>query len=249
MGLVAEDHVPLTEDEMLWQIRGLLSFCTSESTISTDQAVAVNLGGGSGPFCKIDTPIRELAEWAKKGILAERMKRERPDGPEEHAFELKEALESVISEVSWFVARRKNLAELVDGTERTWSDALNDDLDIGRRALKNAAPQGNKANTPYVEGNQAPIGNRRALPNNPAESASEAGAERDPNDPDPVEHARELAAALIEARKELVEIRPDAARYRWPRGRTFGADFEHSSIEQGAGWALIFFMPTEGGST
>lgn len=73
--------------------------------------------------------------------------------------------------------------------------------------------------------------------------ASEAGAERDPNDPDPVEHARELAAALIEARKELVEIRPEAARYRWLRERPFGADFEHSSIEKGAGWALIFCMP------
>ena len=72
---------------------------------------------------------------------------------------------------------------------------------------------------------------------------SEAGAERDPNDPDPVEHARELAVALIEARKELVEIRPEAARYRWLRERPFGADFEHSSIEKGAGWALIFCMP------
>lgn len=72
---------------------------------------------------------------------------------------------------------------------------------------------------------------------------SEAGAERDPNAPDPVEHARELAAALIEARKELVEIRPEAARYRWLRERPFGADFEHSSIEKGAGWALIFCMP------
>ena len=75
MGLVAENHVPLTEDEMLWQIRGLLAFCSSEDKISTDTAVAVNLGGGNGPFCKIDCPIRELAEWARKGIQAERMKR------------------------------------------------------------------------------------------------------------------------------------------------------------------------------
>lgn len=76
-----------------------------------------------------------------------------------------------------------------------------------------------------------------------ARAESKAGAERDPNDPDPVEHARELAVALIEARKELVEIRPEAARYRWLRERPFGADFEHSSIEKGAGWALIFCMP------
>lgn len=88
MGLVAENHVPLTEDEMLWQIRGLLAFCSSEDKISTDTAVAVNLGGGNGPFCNIDTPIRELAEWARKGILAERMKRERPDGPSEGAAPL-----------------------------------------------------------------------------------------------------------------------------------------------------------------
>ena len=49
---------------------------------------------------------------------------------------LREALEEVIAEVYWFVARKKNLAEPTDMPGRTWADVLNDDLDIGRRALR-----------------------------------------------------------------------------------------------------------------
>ena len=52
---------------------------------------------------------------------------------------LREALEEVIAEVSWFVARQKNLAEVNDSGQ-TWAQVLDSDLDIARRALKIAAP-------------------------------------------------------------------------------------------------------------
>lgn len=64
----------------------------------------------------------------------------------------------------------------------------------------------------YVDGDQV-----SAIAEQIRAALSAGPAERDPNDPDQVEHANELAAALIEARVELVAIRPDAARYRWLR--------------------------------
>lgn len=168
--------------------------------------------------------------------------RAQQDGPSDRDAVLEEAVEAI-----FYTAH--------------WRDAQN-----AVRALKNAAPQ---AETPSASDGQVGSPRVPSLPpagaapcgtcnDDPAVCATvpglrhceaanraqpEAGAERDPNDPDPVEHARELAVALIEARKELVEIRPEAARYRWLRERPFGADFEHSSIEKGAGWALIFCMP------
>lgn len=48
---------------------------------------------------------------------------------------LREALSDVVAEVSWFVARKKDLAKPIEGGERTWADALDNDLDIARNAL------------------------------------------------------------------------------------------------------------------
>ena len=55
--------------------------------------------------------------------------------------DLRSVLETVISEVSWFVSRKKDLSAPTDKPGQIWADVLNGDLDIGRRALKTAAPQ------------------------------------------------------------------------------------------------------------
>ena len=53
--------------------------------------------------------------------------------------ELAAALQDVVREISWFVARRKDLSEKSD-SGRYWSEILNDDLDIGRAALAKLQP-------------------------------------------------------------------------------------------------------------
>ena len=77
---------------------------------------------------------RELEQFKIDGGKAIQFNKERAESAERRAAELTDTILSMLSEIGWFVSRRKNLAEDI-GNGRLWADVLNDDLDIGRRAL------------------------------------------------------------------------------------------------------------------
>ena len=77
---------------------------------------------------------REFEQFKIDGGKAIQFNKERAESAERRAAELTDTILSMLSEIGWFVSRRKNLAE-DSGNGRSWADVLNDDLDIGRRAL------------------------------------------------------------------------------------------------------------------